>query len=134
MINMKKILFVLMIMSSALCSKAAVKFNADTIKTDTVKPTKEILALQVKLTKLNGQLKEVQDKIPGDEEKVKTTQDKAHDAQVDSKKASDKAVGGDAGDVKEAEKAAKSSSNATDDLQDANKQLERDHKKVKSLT
>jgi transcription initiation factor IIF auxiliary subunit len=130
---MRKLIFVLTIVLSALNLQAVPRLAYDGKQTDTVKLVKQITKLKLKLAELNNELTETQNQIPVDSVKLESALSKSHEAQMKSKKRSGQAVGGDMDDVKLAEKQAKIARKATSEAEDASKQLERDHKKVKKL-
>jgi hypothetical protein len=129
--KMKKLIFILIIISCALVSQSAAAYTP--IQTDTVKLNKQIKKLNLKMADLNSQLIETRTRIPVDSVKLESALTRSHEAQVKSKKRSEQAVGGDMDDVKLAEKQARKASKETSAAEDATKQLESDRKKVKDL-
>ena len=124
----------LILLSAAVFYMAQAQAAPKQQQTDTIKLNKQKKKLELKIADLNTELVETRTRIPVDSVKLESALTKSHEAQVKSKKRSEQAIGGDMDDVKLAEKQAKKASRETSDADDAAKQLERDHKKVKDLT
>jgi hypothetical protein len=131
---MKTLLFTILIVSFGFYAEAATYAKADTLRKDTAIATKQVLALNTKLTDLKTKLADTQNQIRIDSAKLESVLSKSHDAQLKSKKRSEQAVGGDLDDAKLAAKQAKKAEKLTSETQDDSKQLERDRKMAKKLT
>lgn len=131
---MRKLLLILAISCYSLHSQATTTVKPDTVKKDTAKIIKQIRKLNGKLADLKTELSSLLNQIPVDSIKCQLAVSKSHDLFVKSKKAANNALGGDARDAKKAEKQAEKALDAGYEAIDATKQLEKDHKKVNSLT
>lgn len=130
---MRKILFILAVLSYGFHAHAEFQIKADTQKIDSGKVNKQITKLQLKLDDLKKQLIDTQNKLPIDSATLSTMLQQSHDAQVKSRKKSEKAVGGDVSDAKEAEKEAKDAAKQTQKAENDAKQVKEDRKKMKDL-